>query len=166
MAIMGIAKFTGSILQDTFLAGIWKDQLWRDLLWSSQRPYGGTRVTSIKLPSWSWASVGGGVSYRWPSGTASASVKGLLTLISTDVEQEVSNGDVRGRLVVTGRMREVFRGVGPALQGPRLYFKEIEEERPSDSKRDLQSSSSRRKLPFKNRISPKTASGQLAGEIF
>jgi hypothetical protein len=166
MAIMGIAKFTGSILQDTFLAGIWKDQLWRDLLWSSQHPYGGTRVTSIKLPSWSWASVRGGVSYRWPSGSASASVKGLLTLISTDVEQEVSNGNVRGRLVVTGRMRQVFRGVGSAFEGTRLYFKEIEEERPSDSKRDLQSSSSPGKLPFENYMLHKMTSGQHAGAIF
>jgi hypothetical protein len=70
MAIMGIAKFAGDIMEDTFLARLWKKQLWRDPLWSSYlSPYGGKlprELKSIKMPSWSWAAVAGPVAYTWP----------------------------------------------------------------------------------------------------
>ncbi|KAG4432730.1 hypothetical protein IFR05_011786 [Cadophora sp. M221] len=121
MAIMGIAKFTGSIMQDTFLAGLWESQLWRDLLWSSDLPYGGARLTSIKLPTWSWASVEDKISYKWPSSSSPAYVKSMLDLVSAEVDQEITNRDVNGRLVVRGRLRKVTRGSGFQYESTRLY---------------------------------------------
>jgi hypothetical protein len=35
MALMGIANYTRAIVKDTFLVGLWKNNLWHDLLWSS-----------------------------------------------------------------------------------------------------------------------------------
>lgn len=121
MAVMGIAKFTGNILQDTFLAGLWEKTLWRDLLWSSDLPYGGTRLRSIKLPTWSWASVNGGVSYKLPSGGSTTYVESMLELVSAEVYQEIANGDVGGRLVVKGPMIKIERGKGSRYDSTRLH---------------------------------------------
>ncbi|KAI3319883.1 HET-domain-containing protein [Xylariaceae sp. AK1471] len=112
MAVMGIARFTGEIMGDCFLAGLWRGQLWRDLLWKLDvSSYGGylpPRVRKIKLPSWSWASAGGPVAYSWPAGSSPGSVESSLLLISADVDSDISNGDVQGRLVMNARMRKVF----------------------------------------------------------
>ncbi|CAH0051072.1 unnamed protein product [Clonostachys solani] len=48
---------------DTYLAGIWKETLPASLLWTPQSS--GTRLTSYRAPSWSWAAVDGGIDYEY-----------------------------------------------------------------------------------------------------
>jgi hypothetical protein len=104
MAIMGIANFIQNILQDSFLLGLWKDHLYHDLLWSTSSA---TRLTSIKIPSWSWASLSGTVSYhRWPAGSTPSYLKSSFTLVSAKVDPEVSNGNIYGRLVIKGTLHK------------------------------------------------------------
>lgn len=124
MAIMGIAKFTGDILNTRFLAGLWESELWRDILWYSD--VGISRLTpdrlkSIHLPSWSWASVSCPVSYKWPVSSSPASVVGTLNVLNVDVDSEISKGDIRGSLVVEGNMRKFFLR---AHDQSRLFYKE------------------------------------------
>lgn len=106
MAVMGVARFTGNIMQDTFLAGLWEGQLWRDLLWisvvNSHKGRLPERLKNTKFPSWSWASVDGPVSYQWPAGSSPAFVVDDLELVRVDVDQEISNRHVHGMLVVKG----------------------------------------------------------------
>jgi hypothetical protein len=145
MAIMGIAKYTGDIMNDTFLVGLWRSQLWRDLLWSTDLEGGKyalrPRLNTITFPSWSWASVDGPVSYRWPSGSSPGSVKSLLELISSDVGQEVSQGNVFGLLTVKGKMRNVFRH---ANDSTRLFHdpesKDIDSQQPPSQSQESKAS--------------------------
>ncbi|KAJ8106815.1 hypothetical protein ONZ43_g6932 [Nemania bipapillata] len=118
MAVMGVARFIGEVTGDRFLAGLWRDQLWRDLLWRlDASSYGGSlpsRIRSVHFPSWSWASVGGPVEYKWPAGSSPGSMVSMLQLMSTNVDSDMSRGDVRGRLKLSAQLRKmIFRGERP-----------------------------------------------------
>jgi hypothetical protein len=116
MAIMGVARYIGNILKDTFLSGLWKDQFYRDLLWCSASPDVNSRLTDIDLPSWSWASVRTSISYsRWPAGSSPTYLKSMLTLLSTDLDQGRSNDAICRRLVVGGIVQKVSRGSSQSL---------------------------------------------------
>ena len=62
-AMMSLLKTKG--LEDVYLAGLWKNDLQRGLLWSTNnggfgKPSGGTRVqTEMPSPSWSWTCIDG-----------------------------------------------------------------------------------------------------------
>jgi hypothetical protein len=124
MAIMGIAKFAGDIMNDQFLAGLWDGELWRDLLWSSDvsiNKLPPRRLKSIQLPSWSWASVICPVSYKWPASSSSVYATGTLKVLAVDVDSVISNGNIRGSLIVEGKMRKLFWRADDQC---RLFYKE------------------------------------------
>jgi hypothetical protein len=50
-------------MSDFYLAGLWRNTLLYDLLWIVSRPEQNQRVISCSVPTWSWASVTGGVTY-------------------------------------------------------------------------------------------------------
>jgi len=60
-AISGIAEKFSSATGSSCLAGLWRDNLIPDLLWSSmpylQNPHHAHRLSEYRAPSWSWASV-------------------------------------------------------------------------------------------------------------
>ncbi|KAL8771405.1 MAG: hypothetical protein Q9209_003073 [Squamulea sp. 1 TL-2023] len=60
VAISGLAKKIHTLLQDEYLAGLWKGTLPSDLLW---KVVGGnhlsTRATQYRAPTWSWAALDG-----------------------------------------------------------------------------------------------------------
>jgi hypothetical protein len=105
MALMGIANYTGAIVKDSFLVGVWKNNLWHDLLWSSNDP---NRRLNFKLPTWSWASIDGPIQYTWPNGLLPTHAK-CLSLMET-VSCEIRNIDsgIYGSLVLRARMRRVY----------------------------------------------------------
>jgi Heterokaryon incompatibility protein (HET) len=62
-AISGIALQMQELRRTTYLAGLWKDTLLHDLLWTSYRRGPWARVNPWRAPSWSWASVSDEVRY-------------------------------------------------------------------------------------------------------
>ncbi|KAI0633192.1 heterokaryon incompatibility protein-domain-containing protein [Trametes polyzona] len=68
-ACAGIAEEFHRVLRSDYLAGLWRDTLLEDLLWSrigsSTKPR--RRPAGYRAPSWSWAAVDEGV-YLWESG--------------------------------------------------------------------------------------------------
>lgn len=63
-AIAGIAKRFGGVVDDTYHAGLWRRDMITGLLWNPGRTPGKHRTRSARAPSWSWASIGGGVTYQ------------------------------------------------------------------------------------------------------
>jgi hypothetical protein len=59
VALSGITQEIANCLQYNYLAGLWKERLERQLLWTCRPPNKGTRPSTYIAPSWSWASVVG-----------------------------------------------------------------------------------------------------------
>lgn len=64
VAISGMARITGDFMEDTYHAGLWKQNLPQALLWSPYEeetfphpPHQATLPDAYRAPSWSWASV-------------------------------------------------------------------------------------------------------------
>jgi len=63
-ALEGLAREFNTRLNDTYLAGLWKRDLLRGLLWKVEGSKPGElplEATPYRAPSWSWASVFGGI---------------------------------------------------------------------------------------------------------
>ena len=70
MALAGIANTVGQATGNTFVAGLWKEHLWRDLLWTTTYSHWemgkgepSKRPELFACPSWTWASVLGYIKY-------------------------------------------------------------------------------------------------------
>ncbi|KAI0350133.1 HET-domain-containing protein [Trametes cingulata] len=79
VACGGIAEEFARVLRSDYLAGLWRDTLLGDLLWSKRAGSDLPRPTTYRAPSWSWAAVDGRVEagardVRCHEGTAVASV--------------------------------------------------------------------------------------------
>jgi len=59
VAIAGLAAQIGYVLKDTYLAGIWMNELVDGLLWYVGGRGQATRPAKYRAPSWSWASLSG-----------------------------------------------------------------------------------------------------------
>jgi hypothetical protein len=59
VALSGVAKQMSLLLQDTYVAGMWRSTLESDIRWYTV--YAEPRPTVYRAPSWSWASVDGAV---------------------------------------------------------------------------------------------------------
>jgi len=62
-AIAGIAKRFGVAVDDSYHAGLWRQDLIRGLSWCAKDNTAICKARSPRAPSWSWASINGGVSY-------------------------------------------------------------------------------------------------------
>jgi hypothetical protein len=63
-AIAAVAtRYADQRVSDLYLAGLWRNTLLHDLLWLVKHPEQNQRVKSGTVPTWSWASVTGGVAY-------------------------------------------------------------------------------------------------------
>ena len=65
-AIVGFARQTETCKRGKYLSGQWEDSLAEDLLWRVDEPLQGRsqrRPKSYRVPTWSWASVNGEVSF-------------------------------------------------------------------------------------------------------
>jgi hypothetical protein len=60
-ALSGMAKVFPMRLKDEYLAGLWKRDLGHGLIWTAQTLDSYRRTETYRAPSWSWASVEGGV---------------------------------------------------------------------------------------------------------
>lgn len=123
VAIAGITQAMAEVTGDTFVAGLWSEGLISQLMWHADsgavdvewdrssrvvkvptqlalmpRLRGGLR-RDVVAPSWSWATVGYGISWKHTSAS-----EHLAEVISIDVEK-VALGAFRGRIRVRGVLR-------------------------------------------------------------
>jgi hypothetical protein len=85
-AISGIASKVKEATDSAYLAGLWKDNLASDLLWSSS-PAGGQMCapTTFRAPSFSWASIDGPISYYNPETEEREHFRTAISLLSSSI---------------------------------------------------------------------------------
>jgi hypothetical protein len=114
-ALSGLASFIGQHIEGKYLAGIWEQNIHRELLWHSKESgstffgslpeISGRRHPAYYAPSWSWASVTGPVSFP-----EEAKLQFLGTVISAECSPSGANpfGPVRsGHLKISALVASV-----------------------------------------------------------
>jgi hypothetical protein len=106
VALSGIAKFMSAFTRGTYIAGMWRQNLEKNLLW--YRNEGHTHevisrgsVAVYRAPTWSWASQDGAVEFCDPEFSLAMSVRDVFLQHKTnDVTGHVTNGwlDISGQL--------------------------------------------------------------------
>jgi hypothetical protein len=56
-ALSGLAHKVADVTGDLYLAGIWRNDLARGLLWEDYRHNRRNRLSSYQAPTWSWCSI-------------------------------------------------------------------------------------------------------------
>ncbi|KAK4888739.1 hypothetical protein LTR27_012386 [Elasticomyces elasticus] len=109
VAIAGMAQMVSDITQCQYLAGLWRKDLEHQLLWKVVSPSPAAARDGTRDPSWSWASVDGGVEWEhWQGGSYPGKldeIKWLARIESCNVKTITPNlfGQVAsGSLVITG----------------------------------------------------------------
>jgi hypothetical protein len=124
VALSGIAKHVQALLQDEYVAGLWRGNFSHQLLWECRIPFSQLdfqhRFSTYRAPTWSWASVDGEVrlpnwiAERWQDMEDHMKILDVqITLSSDDPTGGVAGGSllVQGPLSrVTLRGRELFHG--------------------------------------------------------
>lgn len=59
VAVSGVARKFNNLVQDQYLAGLWRRDFPRQLCWRVDRQYDSSRQETYIAPSWSWASITG-----------------------------------------------------------------------------------------------------------
>jgi hypothetical protein len=100
VAISGIAKLVQRKLEDDYLAGLWRRNLPKDLLWQVREDeVGAQRPDRYRAPSWSWASVDGRILYQssWTGQDRITVLNAQVSLRSEDLTGQVKAGEIRLR---------------------------------------------------------------------
>jgi Heterokaryon incompatibility protein (HET) len=63
LALSGLAKEYCALFEDTYLAGLWRKSLFRELFWCVDGPKQAA-PTTFQGPSWSWTSVNGSIDFK------------------------------------------------------------------------------------------------------
>jgi hypothetical protein len=120
-ALSGVAKQMGSVRKGRYLAGLWEDSLFEDLMWwvtESDMPQV-RRPKEWRAPSWSWASIEGRILHRiYPIKTIHCTInEDEIIPAGQDPTGEVASG----KLVVSGvLMPAKLRHVSPTLDAEEL----------------------------------------------
>lgn len=100
VAIAGLAKCLDPVAKDVYLAGLWRNGLSYDLVWSAtdRAPRRGGKYLA---PSWSWASIPAGITvarpYIWPYPQPVADVLDAQTQAVDDAFGAIAGGFIRIR---------------------------------------------------------------------
>ncbi|KAH8881099.1 HET-domain-containing protein [Thozetella sp. PMI_491] len=101
VALSGISRIVSGAIQSEFLAGIWKKDLLRSLLWQVRKAISGDDLETFRTyddyvaPSWTWASIEGEVDPFWPSKKISQPLVEIL-LASVQAAGDDPFGQVTG----------------------------------------------------------------------
>ena len=117
VAISGIAKRMQGLIDDEYLAGLWRKDLPSQLLWIvdgsellTDLPL--TRPRPYRAPSWSWASVDHEVrsEYEYNDGILIAILKAVVTPVGPDSTGQIKDGFIRlnGRIYLAELLPETF----------------------------------------------------------
>jgi Heterokaryon incompatibility protein (HET) len=121
-ALSGIATRFANILNDTYCAGLWKNDLLNCLAWhSAVEPNSNTsRPSEYRAPTWSWASIDS-PTYWWPRGEkATVDIVMSTKVVNCDVEPVcpiAPYGKVQaGRIELRGPLRDVDWDGGEGIE--------------------------------------------------
>lgn len=119
-ALSGLAKVMEQRTGVEYVAGLWKSNLCFGLLWHRKRRWLVPPADGYRAPSWSWASLEGGISITGQSGI----MGGDMEVAVEDVQTELlpsgldPKGNLKsGHLELTGRVRTFDRRMDPNDKG-------------------------------------------------
>lgn len=125
-AIAGLATEVASISGDTYLAGHWRSQLLRELMWSTYPNIRLLKPPQWRAPTWSWASVDNDLYWGWMPDVSDSQMTGVAEVldVATGLKHEGKEyiyGEVKDegcRLVIRGPILSTNGpgGVGGYLQ--------------------------------------------------
>ena len=125
-ALSGLASEMNKILDDVYIAGLWRRDIQRGMLWSCQfRSHRTHRPPTSVAPSWSWASVIGnyyGIIFNKPSPTQVSTEAYSIDILSVECAPAGFNpfGEVRrGVLTVKGFVKAAINRLNSAEPGRR-----------------------------------------------
>jgi hypothetical protein len=104
VAISALPKILNQVLKDTYVAGLWRDDMPRSLIWhriSSKKPAVG-RLEEKRAPTWSWAALDCPVDFREcpnPDLVSDSSLYTQLVEIKRENNKLQQRHDEAGRLV-------------------------------------------------------------------
>jgi hypothetical protein len=101
LSLSGAVKQIQRIRTAEYVAGLWQDDLVEDLLWETYDTWAG-RPATWRAPTWSWASIKGGVDY-----TFSPNMRTYCTIISVSVSPAGTNrsGELESaQLIIAGEL--------------------------------------------------------------
>jgi hypothetical protein len=132
-ALSGVARQISGVLKTEYAAGLWQDDLIRDLLWETYDIYA-TRPETWRAPTWSWASIIGKVNYKfWKDiNVHCTSLSASVTPVSANDFGEIESA----QLTVEGEIISATLEYSPKLLSQlRSAFQESSQQ--SRSERDL-----------------------------
>jgi hypothetical protein len=107
-AIAGLACVFAQATGDEYLAGLWRGQLLRELLWSTKPSLQLLRPKERRAPSWSWASIDNDVTYKHLPPTTARPVATVVSCSVTPVSPMDKFGcNASGTLEIEGPLIEV-----------------------------------------------------------
>ncbi|KAH0559419.1 hypothetical protein GP486_004066 [Trichoglossum hirsutum] len=113
-AISGLAQKMARTIDDRYLAGLWKGDLHRGLLWRPRIKMHMTRPPQPGAPSWSWAALDGEIEWDRVSFLRACSIE-ILNAEITPFGPDPMGRVTGGQLVLSGK----FLPVGKVLRHPR-----------------------------------------------
>jgi Heterokaryon incompatibility protein (HET) len=136
VAISALArKFQKTNLESEYLAGLWREDLAAQLLWSParlqlrSRPT--TRQTEFRAPTWSWASIDGRILAGTPGlNPKPSSIQIKIHEVSIDLACDDPFGSASGgRIIVSGRLAQIsLAAAGEAanlVEGTASYYLKV-----------------------------------------
>jgi hypothetical protein len=110
-ALLGVAQAASTLFEDQFLVGLWRKQLWRDLLWWVKKPETAARPTNFAAPSWSWASIIAPISYDLRGDDSARDLKQCVEVLHAEAESDQTLPVLHGKLILRGRIVDLtFQG--------------------------------------------------------
>jgi hypothetical protein len=105
-ALSGLAKVFTRRLKDDYVAGLWKGNLFRGILWSAGNNT--TAAATYRAPTWSWASVDGFVTYPvWDiSECQREPLARTICAVTTPLTEDVTGQVTGGYLLISGPLRK------------------------------------------------------------
>lgn len=88
LAIAGITRLLSRVLNDQFIAGLWKSHLMEGLLWYVRASTITRRPVDYRAPSWSWASCEGYIMHAEPFTSPWTVARSLKTICKTVAGEE------------------------------------------------------------------------------
>ena len=115
-AISALATKVQSINGDEYLAGLWRNDLLRGLLWSTYPTVTLVKPPAWRAPSWSWASVNNPIEYRRLPGPLAVTLAEVTKCSITPKNLAAPHGEIKDAILEIS---------GPIMMPDRAFTKQI-----------------------------------------
>ena len=112
-AVSGIAHGMAEFIQDEYLAGLWRKDIGRGLLWNTRNDNSRTKqLPRYRAPSWSWASLDGSITWAASLSSDTESPNHIRCFKLLDVSviavgADPMGGISSGRLTLSSKLRAI-----------------------------------------------------------